>query len=65
MKVVSCVKDEDLRFITTFSKCDDSLLETEFTPNQLIVVSTENRIAHALGIIQDLSPLTVSVMLDK
>ncbi|CAH1395001.1 unnamed protein product [Nezara viridula] len=65
MKVDSCVKADGVQFIVTFSKTDGSLLETELTPGQLIIISSENRIAQALGKVQDISPMTISVMLDK
>lgn len=65
MKVDSCVKAEGMQFLATFSKADSSLLETELTPGQLIIISSENRIAQALGKVQDISPMTISVFLDK
>ncbi|XP_014279805.1 DNA replication ATP-dependent helicase/nuclease DNA2 isoform X2 [Halyomorpha halys] len=65
MKVDSCVKADGVQFIATFSKADNSLLETELTTGQLIIISSENHIAQALGKIQEISPMTISVMLDK
>lgn len=60
-----CVKDGDGGITATFSKMDGSLLETEFTPGQLLVVSTEGQVAHSLGSIRSMSPVSITLTLDR